>query len=107
MFGAIIIATGVFLNNLKGISLFDMILMISSLLALPVLIPSILGYFVKETPDWAGWATILVGGLVSAFIMFGITPELIEKVLQLSEPLTTREFAEMKSLTLGMGYIFV
>ena len=33
-----------------------MILMISSLLALPVLIPSILGYFVKETPDWAGWA---------------------------------------------------
>lgn len=103
VFGAIIIATGVFLNNLKGISLFDMILMISSLLALPVLIPSILGYFVKETPDWAGWATILVGGLVSAFIMFGITPELIEKVLQLSEPLTTREFAEMKSLTLGMG----
>lgn len=103
VFGAIIIATGVFLNNLKGISLFDMILMISSPLALPVLIPSILGYFVKETPDWAGWATILVGGLVSAFIMFGITPELIEKVLQLSEPLTTREFAEMKSLTLGMG----
>lgn len=103
VFGAIIIATGVFLNNLKGISLFDMILMISSLLALPVLIPSVLGYFVKETPDWAGWATILVGGLVSAFIMFGITPELIEKVLQLSEPLTTREFAEMKSLTLGMG----
>ena len=103
VFGAIIRATGVFLNNLKGISLFDMILMISSLLALPVLIPSILGYFVKETPDWAGWATILVGGLVSAFIMFGITPELIEKVLQLSEPLTTREFAEMKSLTLGMG----
>lgn len=103
VFGAIIIATGVFLNNLKGISLFDMISMISSPLALPVLIPSILGYFVKETPDWAGWATILVGGLVSAFIMFGITPELIEKVLQLSEPLTTREFAEMKSLTLGMG----
>jgi Na+/proline symporter len=91
-FGAVIIATGVFLNSLKNTNLFNMTMMVSSLLALPILIPSLLGFFVKKTPDWAAWATILVGGLVSAFVAFVVTPEMIQNFLHLPTPLTSREF---------------
>ncbi len=101
-FGAVIIATGVFLNSLKNTNLFNMTMMVSSLLALPILIPSLLGFFVKKTPDWAAWATILVGGLVSAFVAFVVTPEMIQNFLHLPTPLTSREFSDMQSLTLGV-----
>lgn len=101
-FGAIIIAVGVFLNSLENTSLFNMMMMVSSLISLPILIPSLLGFFVKKTPDWAAWATILVGAAVSSFVAFIITPEMIQTFLGLSTPLTDREFSDMQSLTLGL-----
>lgn len=102
VFGAVIIVTGLFLSSLKGTSLFEMMMMIGTLVAFPVLIPSFLGFFVKKTPDWAGWATIVVGMMVSYVVAFVITPEMIESVLGLTEPLTKREFGDMRSMTLGV-----
>lgn len=102
VFGAIIIIAGLFLNNLQQTSLFEMMMMICTLVSFPILIPSLLGFFVKKTPDWAGWGTILVGMGVSYFIAFIITPEMIQNFLGLAEPLTSREFGDMKSVTLGI-----
>lgn len=101
-FGAIIIAVGVFLNSLENTSLFNMMMMVSSLISLPILIPSLLGFFIKKTPDWAAWATILVGAGVSSFVAFIVTPEMIQTLLGLPAPLTDREFSDMQSLTLGL-----
>ncbi|GAA0178920.1 Na+:solute symporter [Clostridium sediminicola] len=103
IFGTIIIFVGLFLNNLKGSSLFEMMMMITTLVSFPILIPSILGFFVKKTPDWAGWGTVLVGMAVSYFIAFVITPEMMQKFLGLAEPLTSREFGDMRSITLGVA----
>lgn len=100
--GAVVIAVGLFLNSLENTNLFNLMMMVSSLIALPMLIPSLLGFFVKKTPDWAAWATIVVGAAVSYFVAFIVTPEMIEGVLHLSAPLTAREFSDMQSLTLGV-----
>ncbi|GAA0178893.1 Na+:solute symporter [Clostridium sediminicola] len=102
VFGAIIIFAGLFLNNLKGTNLFEMMMMISTLVAFPILLPSLLGFFVKKTPDWAGWGTILVGMGVSYFIAFVVTPEMMQNILGLAQPLTSREFGDMRSVTLGI-----
>ncbi len=101
-FGILIIVTGLFLTSLKEFGLFDLMMLVGTLVGFPVLIPSILCFFIRKTPDWAGWGTILVGMCVSAIIAFGITPETIESLLNLETPLTAREFSEMKSVTLGV-----
>ena len=102
VFGVVIIVTGLFLTSLKEFGLFDLMMLVGTLVGFPVLIPSIMCFFIRKTPDWAGWGTILVGMGVSAIIAFGITPQTIEAVLGLDAPISAREFAEMKSVTLGV-----
>lgn len=101
--GVIIIMVGLFLNSFQNASLFNLMMMVSSLIALPMLIPALFGYFVKKTPDWAAWATILVGAAVSYFVAFIVTPEMIQNILHLPFELTAREFSDLQSLTLGVG----
>ncbi|MGV3000529.1 sodium:solute symporter family transporter [Vibrio sp. E150_018] len=102
VFGIIIIISALFLSSLKEFGLFDLMMLVGTLVGFPLLIPSIMCFFVRKTPDWAGWGTIVVGMCVSAFIAFVITPEMIQHLLGLNEPLSAREFAEMKSVTLGV-----
>lgn len=102
VFGIIIILSALFLTSLKQYGLFDLMMLVGTLVGFPLLIPSILCFFIRKTPDWAGWGTIVVGMLVSAAIAFGVTPELLQHVLGLEQPLSAREFAEMKSVTLGV-----
>ncbi|MGB5446195.1 MAG: transporter, partial [Psychromonas sp.] len=102
MFGLIVIVTGLFLTSLKQFGLFDLMMLVGTLVGFPLLIPSILCFFIRKTPDWAGWGTIVVGMGVSAIIAFAITPQMIEGLLGLDTPLTGREFAEMKSVTMGV-----
>ncbi|WP_086981043.1 sodium:solute symporter family transporter [Vibrio aphrogenes] len=101
VFGLMIIVAGLFMSKLKDFGLFDALMMVSTLVAFPVLIPSLLCFFIKKTPDWSCWATIAVGGCVSAVIAT-TTPEMLQNLFNLAEPLTRREFAELKSVTLGV-----
>jgi Na+/proline symporter len=103
LFGIIVILAGLFLSSLREFGLFDLMMLVGTLIGFPVLIPSIMCFFIRKTPDWAGWGTIVVGMFVSGVIAFGVTPELVESVLGLDVPLTSREFAEMKSVTLGVS----
>jgi len=102
VFGFLIIGAGLFLTTLKQFGLFDLMMLVSTLVGFPLLIPSIMCFFVRKTPDWAGWGTIVVGIAVSAAIMIGITPDSIQVILGLDAPLSAREFAEMKSVTCGV-----
>ena len=92
------------MSNLKETSLFELMMLVVTLVKLPILIPSLLGFFVKKTPDWAGWGTIVVGAIVSYIVAFIITPEMIERGLNLTEPLTRREFSDLRSVTLGISF---
>ncbi|MDV7104173.1 transporter [Vibrio sp. TH_r3] len=101
VFGLLIIVAGLFMSKLKDFGLFDALMMVSTLVAFPVLIPSLLCFFIKKTPDWACWATIAVGACVSAVIA-STNAAMIESLFNLAEPLSKREFAEMKSITMGV-----
>lgn len=100
-FGLIIIGVALFINSLKGMSLFDVMMSVGALISFPMTIPTFLGFFIRKTPDWAGWATLAVGGFVSYFIGIYLTKGQFEGWLGLNE-LTGREW---KDLTVGLGLI--
>ncbi|MEL0628812.1 sodium:solute symporter family transporter [Psychromonas aquatilis] len=107
VFGLLIIVAGLFMSKLKDFGLFDALMMVSTLVAFPVLIPSLLCFFIKKTPDWSCWATIAVGACVSFVIAMTSAP-MIESIFNLAEPLSKREFAELKSITMGVtGHIII
>lgn len=94
-FGVLIIAIALFMNSLQDLSLFDAMLLISALLGFPQMIPSFLGFFIRKTPDWAAWATMVVGAIVSYVVAVVLQPELVADWFQLATPLTEREWVDL------------
>lgn len=94
-FGIAIILIALFINSLKELSLFDTMMYVGALIGFPMTIPAFLGFFIKKTPDWAGWGTLVVGACVSYYVGFVITPELVQNVFGLEE-LTKREWSDSK-----------
>jgi len=94
--GIIIIAIGLFINSLKHLSLFDIVLNIGALIGFPMLIPVLLGMWVRNTPDWSGWATLVVGGIVSYLFGIALTADDIQNIFSLETPLTGREWNDLK-----------
>lgn len=56
-----IIGIAFWYSTLTNLGLFDLMLQFSALVGLPISIPLVLMLVVRRTPDWAGWATVLVG----------------------------------------------
>ncbi|MEL0615996.1 transporter [Cobetia marina] len=96
VFGLAIIGFALFINSLKGLSLFDAMMYVGALIGLPMTIPGLLGFFIRKTPDWAAWATLVVGGLVSYVVGFLMTPDFIVNTFGLDTDLTSREWSDMK-----------
>ncbi|MGF1805978.1 transporter [Aliivibrio sifiae] len=95
VFGLVIILVALFINSLKELSLFDTMMYVGALIGFPMTIPAFLGFFIRRTPDWAGWGTLVVGGIVSYFVGFVITAEMVQNLFGLNE-LTSREWADLK-----------
>ncbi|WP_028115964.1 sodium:solute symporter family transporter [Ferrimonas senticii] len=96
VFGVLIILTALFIQSLKGMSLFDTMMYVGALLSFPMLIPAFMGFFIKKTPDWAGWSTLVVGALVSYVVGFVITPDHVQAAFGLDEALSKREWSDFK-----------
>lgn len=65
--GCLVITIALVYANIKGITLFDLILLIGSLLQLPLFIPLVLILFIRKVPQWAALASI-VGGFIPGLI---------------------------------------
>ena len=95
VFGIAIILVAMFINSLKGLSLFDTMMYVGALIGFPMTIPAFLGFFIKKTPDWAGWGTLIVGGIVSYLVGFMLTADMLQNTFGLNE-LTGREWKDLK-----------
>ncbi|WP_406608818.1 sodium:solute symporter family transporter [Agarivorans sp. JK6] len=105
--GFVIISIGLFINSLRHLSLFDIVLNIGALIGFPMLIPVLLGMWIRNTPDWAGWATLVVGGVVSYVFGIALTSDDIQNWFGLEQALTGREWADLKvGLSLAAHVIF-
>jgi len=107
VFGVLIIGVALFINSLRGLSLFDAMMYVSTLLQMPILVPLFFGMFIKKTPDWAGWATLAVGAVVSYMVSFVITADVVNAWLSLDAPFTGREAKDLKVLLGIVGHLFI
>ncbi|OEF94149.1 sodium:solute symporter family transporter [Vibrio splendidus] len=105
--GLVIISLGLYINSLRHLSLFDIVLNIGALIGFPMLIPILLGMWIRKTPDWSGWATLVVGGVVSYIFGISLQAEDIENWFNLDQALTAREWGDLKvGLSLAAHVIF-
>ncbi|SNS91144.1 sodium:solute symporter family transporter [Tropicimonas sediminicola] len=111
LFGLVIVGVGLFIASLKQLSLFDIMLQMGSLIQMPILIPLFLAVFVKKVPDWAPWATVVLGVGVSLVSKYVLTPDLISSFTSME--FTGRESSDLVfivsmflHLTVTTGFFF-
>ncbi|MFK7885394.1 MAG: transporter [Gammaproteobacteria bacterium] len=104
--GIIAIGFAVFFTSLKELSLFDLMMSLSTMIQVPLLVPLIVGIFVKRTPQWAPWVTVALGLFVSWFIANVFTADVFASLIGI-DALTRREAADLQLiLTIG-GHLFI
>jgi len=104
--GVLVISIALFFKSLKELSLFDLMMSVSSMVQVPILIPLILGILIKRTPSWAPWFTVLLGLFVSWFIGNVVTADIVANWLTL-DPFTRREATDMNLILTLAGQVFI
>lgn len=104
--GILVIFMALFFRSLQELSLFDLMMSVSTMIQVPLLIPLILGLFVRKTPPWAPWMTVLLGLFVSWFMLNVLTPQVFASWIGLPE-LTSREAVDMNLMLTLAAHIFI
>jgi len=73
--GLIVIGVAIKFSELKDMNLFKLTQRTSILIAVPIVVPLMLGLIIRRTPPWSAWSTVLVGFTSSLFISDYLTPE--------------------------------
>jgi SSS family solute:Na+ symporter len=81
--------------TVKSLSLFDMLLLAAASVQIPTTVPLFLGMFVKRTPPWAGWSTMVAGFACSLLLRFALTPELFTRVFSPHTPFRQNELGDL------------
>jgi len=103
LLGGLMILTGTYFSTLQSMPLFDLILIASAAVGIPVATPLFLCLFFRKVPPWAGWSTALAGFAASLVLHFWMSPENLQSLYG-GEPLSPRELGELR-ITLTNGVL--
>ncbi|MDO6446336.1 transporter [Colwellia sp. 1_MG-2023] len=104
--GILAIGFALFFKSLKELSLFELMMSVSTMIQVPLLIPLIFGLFIKKTPQWAPWVTVILGLFVSWFMMNILTPQVFASWIGIEE-LTRRESVDMNLMLTIAGHLLI
>ncbi len=104
--GILVICVGVFFSSLKELSLFELMMFVSSMVQVPLLVPLFFGMLIKRTPNWAPWATVIVGMFVSWLMTNVVTADVVASWFGV-EGLTGREASELRVAATIAGHLFI
>jgi Na+/proline symporter len=94
----VILAAGVVSTRTTG--LFDTMVQVGALIALPYSVPLIWGTLIKKAPAWAGWTTVLVGFTSSLVVKTFLSGAWLSSTMGwLSNPLSKRETSDWELLS--------
>ena len=66
--GIVKILIALAISQIEQLSLFNFMLTFIGLFSVPMVLPAVLSFVFRRTPDWAAWSTILVGFIVSTLV---------------------------------------
>jgi len=95
IYGLFLMGMAWWFKDLKRFSLFDLMLLAAASVQLPTTVPLFLGMFVRRTPPWAAWSTMLVGFIVAAVLRVVLTDAFLERVFSPATPFSPRELADL------------
>jgi len=101
-----VIVAALYFSSLKELSLFELMMSVSTMVQVPMMVPLVFGIFVKRTPQWAPWATIFVGGIVSWMVGNVVTAEVFAEWFGVTD-LTNREIIDLNIILTVGGHIFI
>jgi Na+/proline symporter len=105
--GLLVIVAALAMSSLKDVPLFDLMLLYGGLVALPASIPLALGIFLKRTPPWSGWSTVLVGFALSLWLINGVDPQAYGRWLGFNGEMSTREVNDFRFFAGVLGNVVV
>ena len=101
-----VIAAALYFSSLKELSLFELMMSVSTMIQVPMMVPLMLGIIIKKTPQWAPWATIALGLFLSWMIANVVTPEVFVGWFGV-ESLTQREIIDMNIILTVGAHVFI
>lgn len=101
-----VIATALYFASLKELSLFELMMSVSTMVQVPMMVPLMLGIIIKKTPSWAPWATIIFGLFVSWFVTYVFTADVCAGLFGI-ESLTKRETIDMNIILTVASHLFI
>ena len=104
--GILVIAVGQFFISLTNLSLFDLMMSVTTMIQMPLLIPLMLGLIVRKTPAWAPWVTVALGLGVSWLVANVITAHVFAASIGI-EDLTRREASELNVILTIAAHVFI
>jgi Na+/proline symporter len=102
VFGGLTIGIALMVNSLRSLNLFDLFQVLNAMLVPPMIVPMILGIFIKRTPAWSGWSTVLVGLLVSVVAKYSFDTVWVQHLLGVQRDLTPREIVDSQFLFISV-----
>ena len=103
IYGILWIVVGLILKDYKELKLFDLILICSASIGLPAAIPLFLGMFIKKTPSWSGWSTVVIGFAVSLLLRIVLTKQFITALFAPADGFGQQEFDDLNiAITTGV-----
>ncbi|AOJ85258.1 transporter (plasmid) [Burkholderia sp. MSMB0856] len=105
VFGLLVVGVGIVINSVHGMTLFDILVTLSAMVTFPLAVPAMLGFVVRKTPDWSGWATLLVGLVVSYIFGMLIGQTTIESWFGLK--LSGREWADLRVSIVLLAHVVI
>lgn len=104
--GVLVIVVALFFSSLKEMSLFELMMSVSTMIQVPLLVPLFFGMLFKRTPHWAPWATVALGMFVSWLMANVITADVIGAWFGIEE-LTRREASELRVAATIAAHLFI
>jgi SSS family solute:Na+ symporter len=101
-----VISVALYFASLKELSLYELMMRVSTMVQLPMMVPLVVGIVVKKTPKWAPWITIAIGLGVSWMIDNVITAQVVVSWFEV-ESLTNREVVDMNIILTIAGHVFI
>lgn len=96
LLGAIMMGIGLGFQTLKDLPLFELTLALAGLIGMPMTVPLLLGLFIRRSPDWSGWGTVLFGTSVSTLCWFGVPAVWFELLAGEGSNLSSQELGDAR-----------
>ncbi|WP_020209972.1 sodium:solute symporter family transporter [Gilvimarinus chinensis] len=104
--GILVIAMALYFKSLAELSLFELMMSVSTMIQVPLMVPLILGLVIRKTPQWAPWATVALGLFVSWFTANVFTAHEFAAMVGMPD-LTDREAVDMNLMITLAAHIVI